>query len=946
MATIEELTGMANDPRVRRFLDAIGSAEGTDTHGYNTAFGGGRLESLADHPRQLYDFKQTDGTANKTSAAGRYQFLQSTWDDLAKSLNLPDFGPESQDIGAVELLRRNGALPAVLSGDYDTAIQKSGGTWASLPSSPYAQPKRSAGFMANVLDKAATAIFPSAQAGTLPAADPFADIFADAPKAAPAPAGGATPATAPAPSAQAATSSDPFADIFADAPRQAGVTESRGEDGALRLEMSHGAAAAPARVGPQHEQLDTDPSAGRGGIGGALFMGAVRDPLDAGAQLLARGARAAAGVIPDALGGEAARRYMDDQVSDLDKQIRTANQEYDESRELAGRDGMDIARGVGNVASPANIPIARVIGGASTLGQLAARGAAAGAAGSMMQPVVDKDRQDSFGGTKLGQAAVGAAAGAVLTPVMARATEAIAQRVSALLARVRGPSQAQIDAAMRQAAQDVAGADASQIPDAILRRVRQQVAESLAAGRKPDAAALLRRAEFEELGMEPTLGQITRDPMQFARERNLRGVDLGGGQNPLASRFADQNQQLVGQFEQLGAGRADSSYQAGSGLINQLRAADEPVQDAVSAAYRAARGADGRYADLNTSVFSERANSVLDEQMLGRFLPEGVRGMMNDVAGGRIPLNVNNAVQFDSVLSEAQRAALRAGNRAEARAVGVVRDALNGAPLVDDVAAAASRPAQPLLGAFNNETRGAVASAAPDSAPGGVGAAARQAFDDARALARDRFATIEQTPALKAALDGADPDTFVRKYILGGSTNELRALRDVLENSPQAVQQIRAQIAEHLRQAAFGPNAAGDTPMAVSRYMSALQRMGRDKLETFFSPEEVQRLMSVGRVGQFITTQPAGAAVNNSNTASAAMNLLAELSGPVGRIPGVRLLRDQVRGWQNEMAAGRALSAQPGAPRADLPPEVMNGLRALFPLAPIAGGVAGGSLLK
>ncbi|CAB3955833.1 hypothetical protein LMG7053_04820 [Achromobacter ruhlandii] len=168
MATIDELTAYTKDQRVRRFLDAIGSAEGTDTHGYNTAFGGGKLDSLADHPRQLHDFTQTDGTPNKTSAAGRYQFLQSTWDDLAKSLNLPDFGPESQDIGAVELLRRNGALPAVLAGDYDTAIKKSGATWASLPSSPYAQPKRSAGFMANALDKAAAAIFPSAQAAQAP----------------------------------------------------------------------------------------------------------------------------------------------------------------------------------------------------------------------------------------------------------------------------------------------------------------------------------------------------------------------------------------------------------------------------------------------------------------------------------------------------------------------------------------------------------------------------------------------------------------------------------------------------------------------------------------------------------------------------------------------------------------------------------------------------------
>lgn len=168
MATFEELSGYAQNPNVRRFLDVISAAEGTDINGYNTAFGGGRIDSLADHPRQLHSFTQTDGTPNKTSAAGRYQFLGSTWDDVAGKLGLSDFGPQNQDVAAVELLRRNGALPALLAGDFDTAVQKSGGTWASLPSSPYAQPKRSPGFIASALDSAAKAIFPAAQAAGVP----------------------------------------------------------------------------------------------------------------------------------------------------------------------------------------------------------------------------------------------------------------------------------------------------------------------------------------------------------------------------------------------------------------------------------------------------------------------------------------------------------------------------------------------------------------------------------------------------------------------------------------------------------------------------------------------------------------------------------------------------------------------------------------------------------
>jgi muramidase (phage lysozyme) len=138
--TREELAQLTQNPNVRTFLDLISETEGTTKHGYSTAFGGGVLPALNDHPRTVQTFGKK---GEKTSAAGRYQFLQSTWDDVAKKYGLTDFGPTSQDIAAVELLRRNGALSDVLNGDFKQAIARSGATWASLPSSPYNQPKKS-----------------------------------------------------------------------------------------------------------------------------------------------------------------------------------------------------------------------------------------------------------------------------------------------------------------------------------------------------------------------------------------------------------------------------------------------------------------------------------------------------------------------------------------------------------------------------------------------------------------------------------------------------------------------------------------------------------------------------------------------------------------------------------------------------------------------------------
>lgn len=145
MATRAQLEKYLQNPNVRQFLNLIAHTEGTEGNGYRTAFGGGRLSSLSDHPRYSKTFKQKNGKTNKTSAAGRYQFLRGTWDGLARQYGLKDFGPQSQDIAAVALLAQNGALGRILKGDMQGAVRKAGPTWASLPTAPasYSQPTKS-----------------------------------------------------------------------------------------------------------------------------------------------------------------------------------------------------------------------------------------------------------------------------------------------------------------------------------------------------------------------------------------------------------------------------------------------------------------------------------------------------------------------------------------------------------------------------------------------------------------------------------------------------------------------------------------------------------------------------------------------------------------------------------------------------------------------------------
>lgn len=125
-----------NESNVGKFLDFLGAAEGA---GYNTIVGGGNFTSYDKHPAKV-GLVTKDGPS---TAAGKYQITKTTYDDVAPKLGITDFSPASQDKIALYLLQRNGALEDVRSGNFEAAIAKSGGTWASLPSSPYNQPKKS-----------------------------------------------------------------------------------------------------------------------------------------------------------------------------------------------------------------------------------------------------------------------------------------------------------------------------------------------------------------------------------------------------------------------------------------------------------------------------------------------------------------------------------------------------------------------------------------------------------------------------------------------------------------------------------------------------------------------------------------------------------------------------------------------------------------------------------
>lgn len=79
----------------RGLLNAIASVEAP---GYDVLNGGARFDGYDDHPGRR---------GNKSTAAGRYQFIEGTWRRVAAEIDAPNFAPEWQDRGAWFLARED-----------------------------------------------------------------------------------------------------------------------------------------------------------------------------------------------------------------------------------------------------------------------------------------------------------------------------------------------------------------------------------------------------------------------------------------------------------------------------------------------------------------------------------------------------------------------------------------------------------------------------------------------------------------------------------------------------------------------------------------------------------------------------------------------------------------------------------------------------------------------
>lgn len=545
---------------------------------------------------------------------------------------------------------------------------------------------------------------------------------------------------------------------------------------------------------------------------------------------------------------------------------------YEKARTESGA-GLNVGRFVGQtVATLPAAAVAKGYQGARGAAQIAAvtgRNAASGAIAGGAAFAKDGDQRLSntvAGG--LGGAIGGAVGHQVGKGVAAVSKKALPKAASRAASRASATVDDQIEIAL--SSRNIRMGDLS---DDIVRGLRKDVGAALKSGKAVNKEAVARKVVFDRLGITPTKAQLTGDPKLWNKQAEL--AKIHGAGDPLRDKLIQDNEKLttlMDDFVTKTDGQAIDQYGAMSKAVDALDNHNVTMKQQVGQMYDAAKSAQGNDVLLDGAGFANDAITRLDADYAMSSLPQNVHKLIKDISKTPDKFTLGKSEEFIKILNREHKASLQNGQpTSTTHAIGVVRDALTKRQ---------EQAMQGLLTQGNND--------------------AAQMYNLARTAHKMRVEQIEANPLLKATVKGEQPDKLFNKHILGGNVAELESTVKLLRSvDAQAVNDIRGQVAKYIMDKTLQSNGQ-PSPAAMAK---ALGQIGDRRLNILFSPEEVAKLKDIGSAMHYLITQPPHSYVNNSNTASAAMNFL----GTILNKPGVRLALSPLKDIADSVQVNRAL---------------------------------------
>ena len=374
-----------------------------------------------------------------------------------------------------------------------------------------------------------------------------------------------------------------------------------------------------------------------------------------------------------------------------------------------------------------------------------------------------------------------------------------------------------------------------------------------------------------------TKGQAMQDPTLISNERNARGQDPR-----LTEALNQQNKALLENVGLVKEKAAPDVY-APDYVANSESAMEfidskiKTNEKATSEAYKALDEFGAGKIQVDSKTFAENAMKALSEKEDIDFLPAVIKDKIKTYQEGK-PMNFDQYENLRTQIAREGRKADKAGDGNAAHALSLVRGELEKLPLIGETAEA------------------------------------KQIADKARATAKAEFDLLNtKNPAYNkvyADLVNGKTDTkdFIQSAVLRSKNKDFAKTMELFDD-PTAKQHLRAGALDIIIKDAT--DTSGNFKPA--RFAKAIENLDvNKKLDALFG-EEAQTLRKIAKTGQLVEARPAGAFVNESNTA---VSLAAQYGKKLAeQTPIVGRFVEPARQLMAERASKKAVeeSLRPGA---------------------------------
>lgn len=584
---------------------------------------------------------------------------------------------------------------------------------------------------------------------------------------------------------------------------------------------------------------------------------------------LTKSAKVGRGVMDIAQGLKQGYYWLtdDDKFKDYTKQVDEELKMYESGRNRQGERGMDWSRIAGQGLATA--PLGLMKQGVTLPGQVIKNTLQGSTAGAAMY-----NKGGDFS-DKLFNTIAGGAGGATTPLAMKGLKFAGNKSVNAVKnvwrnIKPKDMSEVRVVINQRLAAD---GIEFDKMPLINQKELMNEASEQLRKTGALDADAIARKARAESLGFTgnraPTSSQVTRNPKQWTRERNLAKVEDVGDE------ITERYQQQSSRFSELG----DEMIVGTGGKANDIVDTNESIVKAITGKWKSTQEEVGNLYNQITNQYGDTASSTLG----------GFSNYIDDISWDETIAPVTKSAKnlllkhgvIKRTVNEAGEELYQAtGKQLPVKEIESIRKKLgvfygNKDPNI-------SRAGRDVITALDDDVFNSVGD---------------DVYSEARAAASKRFSDFESKVGntMKKITRESISEDDAYNSVMKSKSEELQAIKDNMLGKNisdktgeglEAWKNIQKQTLSNLWDKA---TQTGKFSGAV--FKKELEKIGKKKLNILFE-NAVNDLETIAKVGIDLTEDPAFSAVNYSNTAPTWANLMKRSGLPYISKMGDRSLQD------------------------------------------------------